>query len=151
MRRWLALSVVVFAATIGWLAVRDALRGYHRTYGARVDHFTLHSRLLRRDLDEILVTPHGGRGRFLLVLLHGRSVSPDSWLSDPFFEALHALGSSAPDVLLANGGNHSYWHDRTDGPWGSYVLHEAIPEALARSPVLPLLFSGLCMMERFRK
>jgi len=70
-------------------------------------------------------------------LLHGRSVSPDSWLSDPFFEALHALGSSAPDVLLANGGNHSYWHDRTDGPWGSYVLHEAIPEALARSGADP--------------
>jgi S-formylglutathione hydrolase FrmB len=138
MRRWLALSVVVFAATIGWLAVRDALRGYHRTYGARVDRFTLHSRLLRRDLDEILVAPHGGgSGRFLLVLLHGRSASPDSWLSDSFFEALRALGPRAPDVLLANGGDHSYWHDRAEGRWGSYVLREAISAALTRSRADP--------------
>src|SRR5207253_6161159 len=83
---------------------------------------------------EILVTPAGdGRGRPLLVLLHGRSVQPDSWLSDSFFEALHALGNRAPNVLLANGGKHSYWHNRQDGPWGSYVLREAIPAALARS------------------
>lgn len=34
MRRWLALSAVVFLATIGWLAVRDVRRGYwHRHIG----------------------------------------------------------------------------------------------------------------------
>ena len=134
MRRWLVLAVLAVAATIGWLAIRDALRGYHSTHGAHVRKFKLHSRLLHRSLVEILVTPAGdGRGRPLLVLLHGRSVQPDSWLSDSFFEALHALGNRAPNVLLANGGKHSYWHNRQDGPWGSYVLREAIPAALARS------------------
>jgi S-formylglutathione hydrolase FrmB len=134
MARWLALSLATVVATIGWLAIRDARRGYHSTHGAHVVRFTLHSRLLHRNLDEILVTPAGGgRGRPLLVLLHGRSVSPSSWLSDSFFGALRSLGPRAPNVLLANGGNHSYYHDRRDGPWGSYVLREAIPAALARS------------------
>ena len=112
MRRWVVLSVVAFAATIGWMALSDARRGYHSTRGARVIRFTLHSRLLRRDLGEILVTPRGGgRGRFLLVWLHGRSAPPSSALSDSFFQALRALGPRAPDVLFANGGDHSYWPD----------------------------------------
>src|SRR5205085_4854137 len=29
-----------------------------------------------------------------------------------------------------NGGPDSYYHDRGDGPWGTYVVKEAIPEAL---------------------
>jgi len=36
-------------------------------------------------------------------------------------------------VLLVDGGDHSYWHDRRDGKWGTSVLREAIPAALARS------------------
>ena len=97
MRRWVVLSVVAFTATIGWMAVRDARRGYHSTEGAKVSHFTLHSRLLHRELGEILVTPRGGgRGRFLLVWLHGRSAPPSSSLSDSFFEALRSLGQRAP-------------------------------------------------------
>src|SRR5438105_2221977 len=130
MRRWFALALVVFAATIAWLAVRDYRRGYHSTHGSQVVHFALHSTLVGRKLDEILVTaPGGGRGRFLLVWLHGRSAPPSSSLSDSFFDALRRLGRRAPDVLLANGGDHSYWHDRADGRWGSYVLREAIPAA----------------------
>src|SRR5439155_19028085 len=27
-------------------------------------------------------------------------------------------------------GDHSYFHNRKDGPWGSYVLKEAIPRAI---------------------
>jgi S-formylglutathione hydrolase FrmB len=30
-------------------------------------------------------------------------------------------------VLLLDGGDHSYWHNRADGAWGSMVLGEAIP------------------------
>jgi S-formylglutathione hydrolase FrmB len=138
-RRGLALALfVVVAAGVAWIPIRNAIRGYHGTQGATVRKFKLHSRLMRRSLVEILVTPSGGgRGRPLLVLLHGRSVHPDSWLSDSFFGALHALGARAPNVLLADGGNHSYWHNRRDGPWGSYVLHEAIPAALARTGANP--------------
>ena len=133
--RWgLALAVVAVAGTIAWAPVRNAIRGYHSTEGAKVVHFTLRSRLLHRKLGEILVTPAGGgRGRPLLVWLHGRSAPPSSSLSDSFFRALRALGARAPNVLLANGGDHSYWHDRGDGKWGTSVLREAIPAALARS------------------
>src|SRR6266480_4307882 len=146
MRRWVVLSVVAFAATIGWMAVRDARRGYHSTRGARVVHFTLHSRLLHRNLGEILVTPRGGgHGRFLLVWLHGRTAPPASSLSDSFFAALRSLGARAPNVLLANGGDHSYWHDRADGPWGSYVLREAIPAALARTGARRVAIGGISM------
>jgi enterochelin esterase-like enzyme len=138
MRRWLALSAVAFLATIGWLALRDILRGYWSTHGAHVDRFTLHSKSLHRKLDEVLVTPRGGgSGRPLLVFLHGRSSPPDSNLSDPFFKSLKALGDRAPDVLFANGGDHSYFHNRADGPWGSSILGEAIPAAIKRSGADP--------------
>src|SRR5207253_10212300 len=56
MRRWLALSIVVFLATLGWLALRDVRRGYRSAHGARVLRFKLSSRLLHHDLGEVLVT-----------------------------------------------------------------------------------------------
>jgi S-formylglutathione hydrolase FrmB len=73
----------------------------------------------------------------LLVFLHGRGAKPTAALSSRFFAELRALGPRAPVVLLVNGGDHSYFHDRSDGPWGSYVLREAIPAALARSGADP--------------
>jgi hypothetical protein len=57
--RWLALSAVVILATIGWLALRDLRRGYWSARGAHVHRFTLRSKLLHRQLDEVLVTPRG--------------------------------------------------------------------------------------------
>lgn len=35
-------------------------------------------------------------------------------------------------MLLVNGGDSSYYHDRRDGQWGAYVLREAIPAAIQR-------------------
>ena len=137
-RRLTALGLVVFVATIGWLALRDILRGYWSTRGAHVHRFTLRSQLLHRKLGEVLVTPRGGgKGRLLLVFLHGRSSAPDSNLSDPFFKGLRTLGELAPNVLFANGGDHSYFHNRADGLWGSSILREAIPAAIKRSGADP--------------
>jgi S-formylglutathione hydrolase FrmB len=133
-RRVLVIALVAVAAGAAWVAVRDWRRGYTSTRGATIERFTLHSALVRRDLHEILVVPAGGgRGRELLVFLHGRSSPPSSNLTQPLFDTLHDLGARAPDVLLADGGDHSYWHDRSDGKWGTSVLREAIPAALARS------------------
>jgi len=133
MRR-VALVVVVAAALAVGLGLRYFVRDYQSARGATVDRFTLHSPLAHRDLHEILVVPEGGgRGRELLVFLHGRSSSPASNLRQPLFDALHALGRRAPVILLADGGDHSYWHDRSDGKWGSSVFREAIPAALRRS------------------
>jgi enterochelin esterase-like enzyme len=133
-RRGLALGLLVVLGGAAWLGVRVWQRGYWTTRGATVIRFTIHSALVHRDLHEILVVPAGGgHGRELLVFLHGRSSSPDSNLQQPLFDALHGLGPRAPDVLLADGGDHSYWHDRSDGRWGTSVLREAIPLALSRS------------------
>jgi|GEM_PF-3117177 poly(3-hydroxybutyrate) depolymerase len=85
--------------------------------------FELRSSLLRRSLREVLVLPDGkSTGRPLLVLLHGRSSSPGAFLGSAWLDGLAALGAKAPDLLLVNGGDHRYYHDRADGRWGSYVM-----------------------------
>jgi S-formylglutathione hydrolase FrmB len=48
-------------------------------------------------------------------------------LSQSLFDALHDLGNRAPVVLLPDGGDHSYWHNRANGKWGSMVLREIVP------------------------
>jgi enterochelin esterase-like enzyme len=112
--------------------------------GAKLVHFTLHSRLAHRDLHEILVVPPR-HGRWLLVLLHGYHSSPSQFLSQPFFDTLAALRTHAPDVLLLDGGADSYWHDRADGRWGSMVLQEAIPAGIARTHPRRLALGGISM------
>jgi len=77
-----------------------------------------------------LVTPAGGGAdRPLLVFLHGVVYDNNSQLTDQLFAALHALGPGAPDIAFPYG-DQSYWHDRADGAWGSYVLDEVIPKPL---------------------
>jgi enterochelin esterase-like enzyme len=99
-----------------------------------IEPFTIRSSLLHRTLREVLVIPEGsGKGRPLLVLLHGRSGSPGSFLDKGWLTALAALGSRAPDLLLVDGGDHSYYHDRSDGRWGSYLYDEAIPAGIRKA------------------
>jgi S-formylglutathione hydrolase FrmB len=96
--------------------------------------FEIRSSLLGRSLREVLILPDGNSaGRPLLVLLHGRSSSPGAFLDSAWLDGLAALGSKAPILLFVNGGDHSYYHDRADGRWGSYVLQEVIPAALKRT------------------
>jgi S-formylglutathione hydrolase FrmB len=99
----------------------------------KVSSFELRSKLMGRPLDEVLVTPAGGgEGRPLLVFLHGYGAAPSDTLSPAFISALRRLGDRAPVVFLPEG-DVGWWHDRAEGAWGSYVLREAIPAALARS------------------
>jgi poly(3-hydroxybutyrate) depolymerase len=103
--------------------------------GGRVDdrgavRFDLRSRLLARTLHEVVLQAR--RGRPLLVLLHGRGAGTDGFLRQGLVSRLRELGPRAPAVLLLDGGGSSYFHDRRDGPWGSYVLREAIPVTLRR-------------------
>jgi enterochelin esterase-like enzyme len=100
-----------------------------------VQPFELKSSLLGRSLRQILVLPDGkSEGRPLLVLLHGRNSSlGGAFLGSAWLDELAALGERAPVLLLVNGGDHSYYHDRADGRWGSYVMQEAIPAALERT------------------
>ncbi len=111
--------------------VASALSGVD-THGARVIHFAIDSPLVHQTLIEAAVIPAGssGTGRPLLVFLHGKGEDENSNLSEQFFAALAALGPRAPDVVFPDGGEDSYWHDREDGAWGSYVMDEAIPRAI---------------------
>jgi hypothetical protein len=77
------------------------------TRDARLVRFTLHSKLVHRDLHEVLVKPRR-HGTWLLVLLHGKGAGPSQFLSQPFFDTLAGLGGRAPDVLLLDGGDDSY-------------------------------------------
>jgi poly(3-hydroxybutyrate) depolymerase len=144
-RRALLAVAACVAIFIGAIAVRDRRRGYRSTDGATLVHFTLHSQAVGRDLHEILVRPPKRGSRVLLVLLHGRSSSPSSFMNQPFLDALAALGTRAPTVLLLDGGDHSYWHDRADGKWGAMVLREAIPAGVRRTGASRVAIGGISM------
>ena len=62
------------------------------------------------------------RGAPLLVLLHERGGTPNELLWPELVDALEAEGENAPTVLLVDGGDHSYYHDRRDFDWGTAVL-----------------------------
>jgi S-formylglutathione hydrolase FrmB len=96
-----------------------------------MERISVDSKLLDRTLEQGIYDP-GVAGRPLLVLLHGRGSDPDDVWTLGLRDGLERLGARAPAVLLVNGGDHSYYHDRADGPWGEYVFREAIPAALAR-------------------
>jgi S-formylglutathione hydrolase FrmB len=114
-----------------------ARRGFD-THGARVVHFELRSRDVGRVLRETAVVPRGGgRGRPLLVLLHWRGGRPDWLLSNQLFAGLASLGRRAPVVVMPDGGGGSFWHNRRDARWASYVVNEVIPSAVRRFGVDP--------------
>jgi len=145
MRRALLALLLAAAVVVGYVVLRELRRGYRSTDGATLMRFTLHSQAVGHDLHEILVRPARHESRTLLVFLHGRSSKPSSFLDQQFFDALAALGSRAPSVLLLDGGDHSYWHDRRDGRWGTMVLREAIPAGLARTQARKVAIGGISM------
>jgi pimeloyl-ACP methyl ester carboxylesterase len=144
-RRALLAVLLLGAVGGGYVVLRDVRRGYRSTDGATLVHFTLHSRAAGTDLHEILVRPARRGSSTLLVLLHGRSSKPSSFLNQQFFDGLAALGNRAPSVLLLDGGDHSYWHDRRDGRWGTMVLQEAIPAGVARTGSTKIAIGGISM------
>jgi S-formylglutathione hydrolase FrmB len=93
------------------------------TKGARVVHYKLDGR------DQVAVIPKEPGGT-LLVLLHGSGARPRQFMSDELFTGLAEPGS--PVVVMPNGGDHSYWHNRSSGKWASMVLDRVIPDAQRR-------------------
>ena len=130
-RRSIALAAVIATALAVTLATRA--QGTDER-GARIVTFTVASPLVHATMPVAAVVPPGTttRPRPLLVFLHGYGANQDSYLSDAMFAALAQLGAQAPDVVFPYGGPDSYWHDRADGAWGSYVVREVIPQAIAR-------------------
>ena len=95
-----------------------------------VETLELDSRYVDEPLEPLVMVPRARReGAALLVLLHGQGGSPESYMSPQLVAALENLGELAPVVLLPDGGEASYWHDRKTGQWARMVLEELIPAA----------------------
>jgi len=145
--RILAAALVAVVAIV----VRDLFDDStaSKTDGARVIDFTINSQLLDREMPVKVVVPPGARDgrRSLLVFLHGRGEDENSYLVEPMFEALAKQGGKAPVVAFPEGGPDSYWHDRDDGDWGSYVLDEVVPEVAERFEIEPerIAIGGISM------
>jgi hypothetical protein len=86
--------------------------------GDGLERFPVESSLVGSTLEQVALRPDGGK-RPLLVLLHGRGMEPQALVTDALRVALDDLGERAPIVLMANGGDHSYFHDRRDGRWAA--------------------------------
>jgi len=68
----------------------------------------------------------------VVVVLHGRGGNHDSAFSalhlDGVVDALHHGGGPAIAVASVDGGDHGYWHRRTDGTdAGTMVAHDFVP------------------------
>jgi S-formylglutathione hydrolase FrmB len=130
------------AAAAAYLALAATVFAPVDSHGAAVSRMTVHSRAVGRDLDVGVVEPAGSAGnvarRPLLVFLHGRSGTVDTYLEDEaFFSALATLGPRAPVVAFPEDDGDSYWLDRETGDWGSYVVDEAIPRVARRFDLDP--------------
>jgi S-formylglutathione hydrolase FrmB len=134
-----ALLVGLALFGVGWLVVNLTVLAPADTHGAHVLHLTVHSKAVGEDLGvDVVVPPRAGRRRPLLVFLHGRSGSNDTYAEDEaMFEALAKLGRRAPVIAFPDGGDHGYWHDRAEGEWGDYVVKEVIPLAARKGDADP--------------
>lgn len=135
------IVVALFAATAVYLALAATVFAPVDEHGARVEHLTVHSMAVHRDLGVAVVVPDKAppRGkRTLLVFLHGRGGSDGTFTgNEAVYEGLAKLGAKAPIVAFPDGGDHSYWHDRDGGRWGRYVMREVIPTVVGRYGVDP--------------
>lgn len=138
-RRALAVAALCLVAVIAFLVLRDEGFIPADTRGATVRTITVESEAVGESLETgVVIPPGGGAGRPLLVFLHGRGGDERSFLDyDSVFTSLRDLGGRAPVIAFPDGGEASYWHDRDDGEWGTYILDEVIPGALATSGADP--------------
>ena len=114
------------------------------TLGAKQGRFVVFSTVLaekpgkKRPVPALAVIPAGGgEGRPLLVLIAGRDQALDGFLDKAFYASLGALGLQAPSVVVVAVDRESQVHDRDDAKWGTYVLSEAIPDAIRQTGADP--------------
>jgi len=140
-RRGAALLLAGLGVALAYLVLRATVLAPVDTHGASVHRFSIDSKAVGSNLDVGVVVPGGADsdGRPLLVFLHGKGETVDSFVGDgwfsgdePFFAALAKLGPNAPVIAFPEDDGDSYWHDRATGGWGSYVIDEVIPEVERR-------------------
>lgn len=142
-------ALVVAGAAIATKALILESEAAPATAGATVRDFSVRSELLDQRLPVEVVVPPGARegSRSLVVFLHGRGDDERSYLDEEMFRALGREGGRAPVVAFPRGGPDSYWHDREDGAWGSYVLDELVPRLVQRFDIEPerIAIGGISM------
>jgi S-formylglutathione hydrolase FrmB len=130
-RRRTALAVLaVTGAAIGYLTLAATVLAPVDRHGAELVRLAVSSEAVGERLGvNVIVPPRTGpRGeRSLLVFLHGRGGSEETF-NDAVFRGLPKLhGRRGMIVAFPDGGDHSYWHNRREGRWATYLMHEAIP------------------------
>ncbi|MGC1166255.1 MAG: alpha/beta hydrolase-fold protein [Solirubrobacterales bacterium] len=150
-RRRAALGVfAVVLAGIAYLLLAATVFAPVDRHGAALTHIEVHSEAVGRDLEvNVIVPPTAGpKGeRSLLVFLHGRGGNEETF-NDAVFRGLPSLhGRRGPVVAFPAGGVHSYWHDRAEGGWGSWVIDEVVPLVVRRFGIDPhrLAIGGISM------
>jgi enterochelin esterase-like enzyme len=130
----LGVGLALIAAGVWWFGFRESL--HPERYDIRIVRYSIDSSLTHGERRQIALVPEAAVPRAaLLVLLHGRGMGIDGALSDELLAALEAQGRKAPIVVIPDGGESSYWHDRESGEWASYLLDEVIPIARDRFDV----------------
>lgn len=128
------ILALVLAAVVYLMLAGTALAPVDR-HGADLVHLTVRSEAVGEELGvNVIVPPRiGPRGeRALLVFLHGRGGSEQSF-NEMVFEGLPDLrGRRGTVVAFPDGGDHGYWHNRREGRWATYVMHEVIPLVVRR-------------------
>jgi S-formylglutathione hydrolase FrmB len=122
--------LIVAAAVVIGLEVFLGPADIRARHGASLDKITIHSSAVGQDIETQVVVPAGAdthRPPPLLVFLHGRGGGDLPRPSQEFFDALADQGRRAPIVAFPSGGDHSYWHNRADGDWETYVVREVVP------------------------
>src|SRR6185312_3072158 len=107
-----AVAVAVFAIVLGaivYLVLAATVFGPVDEHGARVEHLTIESQAVGRELGVNVVVPAKlpePRGkRPLLVFLHGRGGSDGTFTgNEAVYEGLAKLGGKAPIVAFPDGG-----------------------------------------------
>lgn len=150
-RRRTALGIVAVVVALGaYLILAATVFAPVDRHGAQLVHIEVHSKAVGRDLGVNVIVPPdpGPKGeRSLLVFLHGRGGNEGTF-NDAVFRGLPSLkGRRGPVVAFPAGGVHSYWHNRADGDWGSWVTDEVIPLVVRRFGINPrrLAIGGISM------
>jgi poly(3-hydroxybutyrate) depolymerase len=83
-------------------------------------------------LRQVAVVPPGG-GHGLVLFLYGRGGHASDQLGNQrFFSALARAGEDAPVFVFAQSDDASYWHDRRERRWGTFLWRRVLPEARRR-------------------
>jgi S-formylglutathione hydrolase FrmB len=140
-RRVAVIVLALFAAAAVYFALSATVFAPIDEHGAKVEHLTIRSQAVHRNLGVSVVVPAKPppRGkRALVVFLHGRGGSDTTFTgNEAVYEGVAKLGRKAPIIAFPDGADHSYWHDRDSGRWGRYVMREVIPTVVERYGVEP--------------